>query len=353
MIKPRIVIADTDYGYVVPLQHKFILELFDQVELEVITSPTYLQQFFASPQKIDVLVIAEELYNSSVVRKHNIKSVFVMTEQVDSDKDSYTDAVSIYKYSSVKEIYSELTVPIGQTFQLKKDGLNEPKVILVTSAIGGAGKTTVAMGVSAGLSKAHKRVLYIDAEKIQAFQFRMSNAVPITGNDIYSELVKPGNHAYMAIRHLIRKETFSYIPPFKAALSSLGLNDSVYVELVKEAKKSGDYDYIVIDSDHIFNDLKAEMINSSDYVIFITKQDLLSVKTTNNYVSNLNGLTKDKYLFVCNDFDEKAPNELLGETRNLLFTVSEYIRHFSDDYADDVSGLGEISNLQKIAYLYV
>lgn len=353
MEKPKIIIADTDYGYVIPLQQKFISELFDQVELEIITSPTYLQQFFSSPQKADVLVIAEELFNPSMVKKHNIKSAFIMTEFVDKNEIDNTDVVSIYKYSSVNEIYSEISFSLKRAFPNRKENLQEPQVILVTSAIGGAGKTTVAMGVGVGLSKTHKRVLYIDAEKIQAFQFRMNNAVPIVGSNIYSEIIKPDKNIYMTIRHLIRKEIFSYIPPFKSALSSLGLNDTVFVKLIKEAKKSGDYDFIVVDSDHIFNDLKAELLNSADRVIFITKQDMISVKTTNNYVSNLNGLTKDKYLFICNDFDEKKTNELLGETSSLLFSVSEYIRQFSDDYADDIGGLGEINNLQKIAYLYI
>ena len=37
MAKPRIIIADTDISYIVPLQLKFVEDFFEKVELEIIT----------------------------------------------------------------------------------------------------------------------------------------------------------------------------------------------------------------------------------------------------------------------------------------------------------------------------
>ena len=37
MGKPRIVIADLDYNYIIPLQIKFAETFFDRIELEIIT----------------------------------------------------------------------------------------------------------------------------------------------------------------------------------------------------------------------------------------------------------------------------------------------------------------------------
>ena len=49
MAKPRIIIADTDINYIIPLQAKFAEEFPDETELEIITDQSYFEQLFASP----------------------------------------------------------------------------------------------------------------------------------------------------------------------------------------------------------------------------------------------------------------------------------------------------------------
>lgn len=46
MKRPRIIIADTDSNYIVPLQLKFAEEFFDKVDLEIITDPAYFSELF-------------------------------------------------------------------------------------------------------------------------------------------------------------------------------------------------------------------------------------------------------------------------------------------------------------------
>ena len=45
MKKPRIVIIDDDFSYVIPLQSKFIYEFLDNVEIEVITERDCMQSY--------------------------------------------------------------------------------------------------------------------------------------------------------------------------------------------------------------------------------------------------------------------------------------------------------------------
>ena len=80
MSKPRIIIADTDISYIIPLQQKFIEEYFEKIDLEIISDPSYYELFFSSPQKADVLIVSEELY-STKLQRHNIGNIFLMTEQ--------------------------------------------------------------------------------------------------------------------------------------------------------------------------------------------------------------------------------------------------------------------------------
>lgn len=48
MSKPLIVIADMDTAYLAELENKFLVELGDRAELEIISDPEYLNSFFKS-----------------------------------------------------------------------------------------------------------------------------------------------------------------------------------------------------------------------------------------------------------------------------------------------------------------
>ena len=105
MAKPRIIIADTDIGYIIPLQLKFVDEFFEKVDIEIITSREYFEDLFAVPQKADVLIISEELYGSAIL-KHNIAHIFLMTEQYEEEETHELKVNRIFKYTSIKEIFN-------------------------------------------------------------------------------------------------------------------------------------------------------------------------------------------------------------------------------------------------------
>ena len=51
MSKPLIVIADMDTAYLAELENKFLVELGDRAELEIISDPEYFEQFFSNPSQ--------------------------------------------------------------------------------------------------------------------------------------------------------------------------------------------------------------------------------------------------------------------------------------------------------------
>ena len=46
MSRPRVIIADMDIEYLIPLQLKFVKEFFDRIDLEVITDREYFEELF-------------------------------------------------------------------------------------------------------------------------------------------------------------------------------------------------------------------------------------------------------------------------------------------------------------------
>lgn len=352
MAKPRIIIADTDISYIIPLQLKFVEDFFEKVDLEIITEEDYFDTLFSTPQRADILIVSEDLY-SQAMQRHNISHIFVMNEQYEEDQTADLNVNHIFKYTSIKEIFNEITGKSADVLKLDKSAKQETQVVLFYSASGGTGKTTAAMGVSASLTKNYKRVLYINAARLQVFQHMLENHSAITAADVYAKLASADENIYSDIKHVIRKELFSYLPPFKAALMSLGLNYSIFEKIIVSAKNSGDYDFIVVDADITFDEDKASLLNIADKVVVIVKQTLASVLATNILVSNINGANADKYVFVCNDFEKEEDNALISPNVSLKFSVSDYIDHFNHYAGMKPEGLSKESSIQRTAFLII
>lgn len=347
-MKPRIIIVDTDINYIIHLQQKFIEEYFEEIELEVITDIDYYHKLFSSPQKADILILAEELYTSNV-QIHNIKNIFLMTEQ--NTDNNIPNVNSIYKYTSIKKIFNVIIGKSFSAFSTSNAKKNEAKIILIYSACGGVGKTTIALGLSAVFSNDYKRVLYLNAARLQSFQTLISNVSPLSNPTAYSKLANGSDNIYFDIKSEIRNEGFNYIPSFRASLSSLNIKYSVFKNIALSARQSGDYDYIIIDADAVFDDDKTKLIDIADKVIIVTRQSKASVFATNALVSNINGANGDKYIFICNDFDTEKPNMLLSTDIANKFNVNDYVKHLSHCEELTAKDLAQEKEFQRIAVL--
>lgn len=350
MARPRIIIADIDHGYIVPLQQKFVEEYFGKIDLEIVTEKNFFEQLFSVSQKADMLIVSEELFTTELIR-HSIGNVFIMTEQFSDTLSVEPNIHHIYKYTSIKEIFNVISSKGAVSLNVSAKHHKEPEIITVYSAAGGVGKTTVSLGICASLSENYKKVLYINAARLQAFQTLLSNPSPIGAADIYAKLSIGKENIYPDIKHAVRNEGFSYLPPLRASLMSLGIDYSIYEKIAVSAQKSGDYDYIVIDADAVFDEDKARFIDISNKVIIVTRQNKASVCATQNLVSNINGISNDKFVFVCNDFDEESPNELITPDVINTFNVADYVGHLSDYDQLKASDLANDNEIQKVAFL--
>lgn len=353
MAKPRVIIADADFDYIIPLQLKFVEDFFEKIDLEIITDKDFFEKTFSVSQRADILVISENLYDRTIQR-HNIGHIFLLTEQYEEESTADLNVNRIFKYTSIKEIFNEIISKSGNVLKLDQQKKQETQVVLVYSASGGTGKTTVAMGVGASLTKNYKKVLYVNAARLQTFQNLLENETPVTAVDVYAKLrADKLESIYEDIKHVLRKELFYYLPPFKTALMSLGLRYSVYAEIVKAAKRSGDFDFIVVDADVTFDEDKADLINLADKVVIVTNQSTAAVSATNILVSNINGMNTDKYIFVCNDFDKMQSNALISPKSSLKFTISDYVDHFNLYEQMNLEDLASESSIQRVAFLII
>lgn len=351
MKKTRIVIADTDKHYIVPLQLKFIKEYFDKVDLEIITEKEYFKQFFSTSQKIDILIMAEELY-STTIQKHNIEKIFLMTEQ-NQTREYKNNITQIYKYTNINIIFNRIMGNSSESIIVSPQSKKDCQIILVDSACGGVGKTTIALGISACLAQNYKRALYINVAHLQMPSPLFDKSEFIVSLDLYAKLRMSNKNNYQLIKEYIKNEGFNYIPLFRSSLMSLGIDYSIYENIILSASKSKDYDFIVIDADNVFDENKSRLIEMSDKVILVTNQSKKSVFSLNTFLENIDVTNSDKYLFVCNNFKECEENYLLSKMHNAHFKINEYVKHITEYDQLNVNKLSNDIDIQKITYLII
>ena len=350
MSRDRIILAAEDIPYLVSLQNKFTEELFNLIDLEVITDRSYFSEFLSVPQEAQVLIVSEKLYVPQI-RKHRFGQVFLLTEEP-GEKIQPDDGLNrIYKYTSIKEIYSEVISRSTEVLRLDRETVADPRILLVTSATGGAGKTTVAMGLCASLVRGYKRVLYLNCEKLQTFQLLMHSQAPLTEEEAYTALMHPTQDLYAQIRHCIRTDRYHYLPPLPAPQMSLGISMDAYMRVAEGARKSMDYDYIVVDTDSVFDEDKARFLDLADRVFIVTEQSPYHAQACSRFISNIAGLSPEKYFFVCNKYSENRENALTDPQLRLCFTVNEYVRA-ADSYENFcASGFSGDEGMERVRWL--
>lgn len=341
MKKPRIIIADFDAEFITRLEFIISEAMEDTADIETITSADYFEEFFSFPENADVLVISESQFSNDIQR-HNFKRTIVLTEH--DDITSLGGFPAIYKYTSLDDICSQIMMTASDfSSQTRK---KETVVSVICSASGGAGKSTVALGICRSLSIVSKKVLYINAQRINDFGIWLNAPDPIPNSVVSGFLTRTLDSS--SILSNIRSEMgFDYFPPFSLALASLGLDCSVYLQIIDAAARSRKYDVIIVDTDTAFDEDMAELITRADKVLTVYNETRKSVFSTNSFLKNISYNDKEKYFFVCNNFRKSDADRKIAKN----FSVNEYVCHF--EKYDDMS-LSDISNhkdIKKVSYL--
>lgn len=342
---PKIVIVDDDISYVIPLQAGLAEEYTNQIEIEIITEIKYLNEFFSAPQKIDLLIVAEKFYSEDL-KKHLIKKILLLTENEEGNKETSANTISLFKYSSVREIFNVINSRSTGIRRMEEQD-NNTQIIVISSACGGVGKTTISLGLCGALEKDYKKVLYVGAEHLQTFQYWMTEKISIRRNDLFNK--KEQGNVYQYLKNEIQTDTITYLPPFKASLLSLGLPFEIYKNFIRDAKEASDYDFIIVDTDSSFDADKADLITLADKVIFVTDLSPKSIFAMEELVKNISEINDKKYLFIGNRYDQKWDTLWNGNPSG-KFIVSDYVED-NPDMVGSLKTISEINGIKRIAYL--
>ena len=350
MSKPLIVIADMDTAYLAELENKFLVELGDRAELEIISDPEYFEQFFSNPVTAEIVAVNENLYTNALQRQ-DIQNLFILSEHQEQGRTEELSVSRVYKYYGIKELYNELTYKSQERLEGKESGKRETTIIALYSAIGGTGKTSLSVGLAECLAKKHKRILYVNTAVIQAFFFYLSDKSGMS-NEGYRAIKEDAGHIYQNIRSFIRKEGFSYIPPFLSTLDARNLSYDIYLNLIRGARESKEYDFIIVDIEAGYEANRVQLLQEADKVLLITMQDAISTCKMEYIMQNLDFRDHEKYLVIMNRYRGDEMNCYMQSELQAQFPVKEKV-YETETPLGSAEQLAALEGIKKLSYMFI
>lgn len=293
MQKCKIVLADGDLSYLSAIELLLLREYGNQLDLQLITTASYLSDFFAEPQRIDILVINEALWQEDF-RRQDIHQVFLLSEDEHPQIRTQENDILLYKYTSAHDVFASINIVLrrlaGAHTQLPT------RLLMVYSPQGGSGKTTTAMGICCGLTNIGSKVLYISTEALQSVGDFLQESPAMTDGlikDILANRIRADE-----LTANIRHEEFDYLAPMQYAMTSYGLEEKHFLPLIQTALQSLGYDFIVLDCSCDFTAAKASLMKMANFVVLPFCDDAGGLNKYQKFCRCINTNDTEKFVFV-------------------------------------------------------
>jgi pilus assembly protein CpaE len=201
------------------------------------------------------------------------------------------------------------------------------KVIGVYSPKGGSGRTTIAVNIAIALREGNNRVALIDG----SLQF----------GDVAVFLNEQGKNTILDLAPRVKELDPDIIQEVMLTHKASGIDvlaapdrpdfnvfgkvsGEAFQELLDYLRRL--YEYIVVDTSTILDQIWAATMDAASAVILVVTQDIPSIKHSSAYLkmAESEGIKRDKFLVVMNKFDKKvniAP-ERVGEILHVPVTAT-------------------------------
>ena len=324
----KIIIADPDLNYALKLQLRFFQKMHGAYEIDIFTEKQFVKELLKYSGETDSLLINETMMTDEI-DKANIKNLFILTE------GNPSNASEISRYSDIDEIYNKVRNSVGSTTRsLTKS--QDSTVILFKSSSGGTGKTVLAMALAEHFAKKFYKVLYINTQTFQTFQYYLKDKTTIPNGDAMT--LQHEKDIYLKLKGQIKNDTFNYLSPFTMPLYAYNISNDILSDLIAKAKESKNYDYIIVDSDNNINLATIKQIAIADKIVLVSLPKSANVYTNSEFFQKIN-LKQEKVVRICNMATDGMQMEEADEY------VSEWQEELNQETIHDFAASSDIYKL--------
>lgn len=222
------------------------------------------------------------------------------------------------------------------------------KIVTITSTKGGVGKTITTLNLAACYQKLGLKTLVID---LDLFGGAISTYLNSTNDQtIFNLALDLSYNRYESLDNYIYKysENISIISAPKDPRNANKI-DAKYIPIILN-NAVYKYDVILIDTNHILDEVNVTVLDNSDSILYILTNDLFDLKNTKSFISIMKDVGFKNYYVLLNESINPSRNYFsMYDIRNIIknnidFTISKsmYIRNI-DKYIMD----GEILMLNS------
>lgn len=221
-------------------------------------------------------------------------------------------------YKQILNIYSEKT---GNLFNLRPGEGNNTKIVLFDSVSGGAGASSMAAACALHYAAQNSRVLYLNLERYGSSDVFFSGEGKFDISDVIYALKSRKTNLFLKLESCVKRDprgVFFYSQP-QIALDIQELSPEEMIRLISELKKSGSYDYIVIDTDFGMDKRYLPVYYQIPVILWISDgSDLSNGKICRAYTAlvaleqNADRPLYDRIVLVYNQFSNKT-GKTIGE----------------------------------------
>ena len=209
--------------------------------------------------------------------------------------------------------------------------INKSNILCIFGVKGGIGKSILAMNLAGIMSNLNKKVLIVDAD-LYGGSIALALNKPVE-RTIYNFVDEYNNNRYKDFNDYIIKYN-NYIDYISSPIDPRKASkiDSRYIDILLDKAKFN-YDLIIIDTNHILNEINLSILDKSDKILFVTTNDSFDIKNMRNLISIFKDLDIKKYKMLLNNSIRKSREYFsLYDIKSMIKTNIDYeIREYIEN----------------------
>lgn len=222
------------------------------------------------------------------------------------------------------------------------------KIITVTSAKGGVGKTIFLLNLAGIFSRMKQKVLIVDCDLVGGAVALDLNLNPIKNifhisDDIF-------NNRYQNYTDYLTsyQDNIDIVASCKDPKQALKIDMNYIMMFLKQVKN--EYDIILIDTTHGFTKENINILDKSDIILYMMTNDIMDIKNTKSYMEVMNDIEMDHIKIILNNsrdinlnyFSKYDIRSMIGRNIDYSLDRSLYIKNITSFLIE-----GEIFTLNK------
>lgn len=222
------------------------------------------------------------------------------------------------------------------------------KIITVTSAKGGVGKTIFLLNLAGIFSRMKQKVLIVDCDLVGGAVALDLNLNPIKNifhisDDIF-------NNRYQNYTDYLTsyQDNIDIVASCKDPKQALKIDMNYIMMFLKQVKN--EYDIILVDTTHGFTKENINILDKSDIILYMMTNDIMDIKNTKSYMEVMNDIEMDHIKIILNNsrdinlnyFSKYDIRSMIGKNIDYSLDRSLYIKNITSFLIE-----GEIFTLNK------